>query len=97
MTLAGWNAMRLDISVITNTRPHSFSRLLHSLNSALYFGNTDIDLTINMEQTADYETRQIAQHFTWNHGRLHVRHRVILGGLIPAIVEVSILISLFYS
>lgn len=81
--------MQLDIAVITNTRPRSLARLLHSLDSALYFGPSDIHLTINIEQTADTETRHIAQHFKWRHGRLTLRHRVVLGGLIPAIVEVS--------
>lgn len=40
-----------------------------------------------MEQTADVETKMITQGFEWKHGRLIVRHRVVKGGLIPAIVE----------
>jgi hypothetical protein len=41
-----------------------------------------------MEQTADLETKNVVQGFHWEHGKLTVRHRVIKGGLIPAIVEV---------
>ncbi|CAG7847817.1 SubName: Full=Uncharacterized protein {ECO:0000313/EMBL:CCA77893.1} [Serendipita indica DSM 11827] len=82
-----WHQPNLEITVITNTRPRSLSRLLASLNSALYFGHNTIPLTICMELTADPDTRHIVQNFTWGHGRVHVRHRVVMGGLIPAIVE----------
>jgi len=42
-----------------------------------------------MEQTADSTTRAVVSrlHTQWVHGPLSVRHRVVLGGLIPAIVE----------
>ena len=42
-----------------------------------------------MEQTADPTTRGVVNdlHSQWVHGPLSVRHRVVLGGLIPAIVE----------
>ncbi|KAG8819498.1 hypothetical protein FRC19_009739 [Serendipita sp. 401] len=40
-----------------------------------------------MEQTADLETRRVVRDCRWKHGPLTVRHRVTLGGLIPAIVE----------
>jgi hypothetical protein len=82
--------MRVDFSVITNNRPRSLSRLLGSLNEALYFGHSNIHLTINMEMTADPETRRVVQRYQWRHGDLTVRHRVVLGGLIPAIVEVRL-------
>ncbi|PVG02034.1 hypothetical protein CPB86DRAFT_780929 [Serendipita vermifera] len=82
-----WDRMRVEFSVITNNRPRSLSRLLGSLNEALYFGHSNIHLTINMEMTADSETRHIVQDFRWKHGIIAVRHRVVLGGIIPAIVE----------
>lgn len=83
-----WNRVTLDLSVITNNRPLSLSRLLRSLHGALYFGRSNVYLTIYMEQTADLETKNVVQGFHWEHGKLTVRHRVIKGGLIPAIVEV---------
>lgn len=81
--------MRIDLAVITNDRPASLKRLLDSLNNALYFGHSDVNLILNMEQTADSETREIARNHGWKHGTLIARHRVVKGGLIPAIVEVS--------
>jgi hypothetical protein len=40
-----------------------------------------------MEQTSDSTTRSLVQNFTWPNGELFVRHRVIRGGLLPAVVE----------
>jgi len=42
-----------------------------------------------MEQTADATTRAVVNnlHSQWVHGPMSVRHRVVLGGLIPSIVE----------
>lgn len=87
-----WNRVVLDLSVITNNRPQSLARLLRSLDAALPFGRSNTHLTIYMEQTADMETKNIAQRFDWRHGRLTVHHRVVKGGLIPAIVEVRTII-----
>jgi hypothetical protein len=92
--LIDWNRLTLDLSVITNNRPTSLSRLLRSLNNAIYFGHSNIHLAIYMEQTADPETKSAVQQFHWRHGTLTVRHRVIKGGLIPAIVEVRNVCSL---
>lgn len=84
-----WHVPLIRLVVITNNRPLSLTRLLHSLRAAAYFGDTNVHLTINMEQTADPKTRAVVNnlHSQWIHGPLTVRHRVILGGLIPAIVE----------
>ena len=86
--VTAWHRPNLEITVITNTRPRSLNRLLSSLNSALYFGHNTIQLTICMELTSDLETRLLVQNFNWNHGKVNARHRVAMGGLIPAIVEV---------
>ena len=40
-----------------------------------------------MEQTADPPTRRLSDNFTWKHGLKSVRHRILLAGLMPAIVE----------
>ena len=42
---------------------------------------------INLEQTVDPVTRQRIANLRWPHGPLTVRHRMILGGLMPAVVE----------
>lgn len=57
-----------------------------SLTSARYFGDT-VHLKVNLEQTADSETRQIVAHLSWKAGVLHVQHRVKAAGLLPAVVE----------
>ena len=84
-----WRVPLIRLVVITNNRPASLARLLRSLTAASYFGDANVHLIINMEQTADPTTRAIVGklHSQWFHGPLSVRHRVVLGGLIPAIVE----------
>ncbi|KZT10097.1 uncharacterized protein LAESUDRAFT_756294 [Laetiporus sulphureus 93-53] len=81
-----WHVPRVDISVITNDRPHSLERLLTSLSSARYFGDA-LNLRVNMEQTADPETLQVVNVFRWNYGQVFLHRRVIHGGLLPAVVE----------
>ena len=72
--------------MITDDRPNSLSRLLRSLNNAIYFGDK-VQIRINMEQTADLTTRKIVSSFLWKHGDVFVHHRVIHAGLLVAIVE----------
>ncbi|KAG1728054.1 uncharacterized protein EDB91DRAFT_1228589 [Suillus paluster] len=84
--LRNWNVPEITISVITDHRPHSLQRLLTSLTSARYFGKR-VGLRINLEQTADLETLRVIQDFEWRHGDVFVHHRVIHGGLLPAVVE----------
>ncbi|KDQ19170.1 hypothetical protein BOTBODRAFT_103262, partial [Botryobasidium botryosum FD-172 SS1] len=81
-----WHTPRIEISVITNDRPKSLQRLLSSLDNALYFGDR-VSVTIHLEQTADSRTRALADSYRWEHGDVHLRHRVVLGGLLPAVVE----------
>jgi hypothetical protein len=51
-----------------------------------YFGDS-VHLTISMEQTADFATSSLLSGFAWPHGPYNLRRRIILGGLMPAIVE----------
>ncbi|GBE86560.1 hypothetical protein SCP_0904390 [Sparassis crispa] len=81
-----WHMPQVDISVVTNDRPWSLNRLLSSLSSARYFGDS-LDLRINLDQTADPETLDLVDEFEWEHGRVSIHHRVIHGGLLPAVVE----------
>ena len=84
--LLDWHIPRIDLSVITNDRPQSLSRLLASLKSACYYGDM-VHMKINLDQTADTKTRQMVEHFRWTFGTLHVNHRIISAGLLPAVVE----------
>lgn len=81
-----WHTPRIDLSVITNNRPTSLSRLLTSLQSAHYYGD-QVSLSLNLEQTADRTTQSVVDEFRWEHGPVTLRHRILLGGLMPAIVE----------
>ncbi|KAL8280882.1 hypothetical protein RQP46_006561 [Phenoliferia psychrophenolica] len=84
--LRHWHTPKIDITVITNDRPTSLNRLLTALQDAHYFGDS-VSLALNLEQTADRTTQRLVDDFPWSFGPLAVRHRIILGGLMPAIVE----------
>ncbi|KAH9893474.1 hypothetical protein C8Q73DRAFT_828524 [Cubamyces lactineus] len=84
--LKNWHVPEIQLSVITNDRPHSLLRLLSSLKNARYFGDK-LDMRINLEQTADPKTLRMAGEFEWDHGNVFVHHRVIHGGLLTAVVE----------
>ncbi|KAL0579271.1 hypothetical protein V5O48_002725 [Marasmius crinis-equi] len=81
-----WHRPQLTISVITKDRPASLARLLTSISNGLYFGD-QVDMRIYLEQSADYETMQTVKQHSWSHGSLFVHHRIIHGGLLPAVVE----------
>ncbi|TFK51709.1 hypothetical protein OE88DRAFT_1628550 [Heliocybe sulcata] len=81
-----WNVPRIDINVITNDRPASLARLLRSLQRARYYGDS-LDLRVNMDSSADDETKALVSHYHWPHGKTFVHHRIIHGGLLPAVVE----------
>ncbi|KAG6890311.1 hypothetical protein C0995_009517 [Termitomyces sp. Mi166 len=81
-----WNQPQVDISIITNNRPLSLSRLLKSLTKAHLYGDT-VNLRMNVEQSADDETLQIVQNIDWPHGIVFVHHRIVQGGLMQAVVE----------
>ena len=86
LTPIDWNIPSVQISIITNNRPHSLLRLLRSLENARYFGDT-LDLRLNMEDTADPITKQLASNLKWEHGTVFVHHRIAHGGLLAAVVE----------
>jgi len=86
LTLIDWNLPDVQISIITNNRPRSLLRLLRSLENARYFGDT-LDLRLNMEDSADPITKQLAGDFQWKHGPVFVHHRITHGGLLTAVVE----------
>lgn len=77
---------QIDIAVITNNRPASLQRLTDSLKASHYFGD-HVPLGISLEQTADPTTQRLVSQLGWRHGSTTVRHRIMLGGLMPAIVE----------
>lgn len=84
--MTDWHKPRIDISVITRDRPNSLARLLNSLSAARYFGDS-IDLRLNVEQDCDFETLRISQGYMWRHGSFFLHHRIVHGGLLPAVVE----------
>ncbi|KAJ8292297.1 hypothetical protein OF846_004604 [Rhodotorula toruloides] len=84
--LRHFHTPRIDLSVVTNDRPVSLHRLLGSLQDAYYFGD-DVSLTVNLEQTADRLTHRLVDDMRWPFGTFSLRHRILLGGLMPAIVE----------
>lgn len=86
LRLTDWNVPRIDISVITKDRPQSLTRLLGSLSHARYFGD-QLALRVNLEQDCDVETMKIVEELSWPHGVTFIHHRVIHGGLLPAVVE----------
>ena len=81
-----WNVPEITLSVITNNRPRSLQRLLDSIHRTLFYGDK-VNIRINLDQTSDPETMQIVQDFEWYHGDVFLHHRVIHGGLLPAVVE----------
>ncbi|KAK0238755.1 hypothetical protein EDD85DRAFT_905355 [Armillaria nabsnona] len=81
-----WNIPQVDVSIITKDRPHSLARLLSSLSNGRFYGDR-LDLRINLEQSSDEATMHLTRNFHWTHGSVFVHHRVIHGGLLPAVVE----------
>ncbi|SJL03585.1 uncharacterized protein ARMOST_06942 [Armillaria ostoyae] len=81
-----WNIPQVDVSIITKDRPHSLARLLSSLSNGRFYGDR-LDLRINLEQSSDEATMHLTRNFQWTHGGVFVHHRVIHGGLLPAVVE----------
>ncbi|KAJ1306785.1 hypothetical protein OPQ81_007771 [Rhizoctonia solani] len=83
-----WDEPAIELAVITHDRPWSLRRLLNSVKQAHYFGDA-VNMVINLEQTSDEETRQIAEEFTMGttSGHVSVRHRIVYAGLMTAVVE----------
>ncbi|KAF0525048.1 glycosyl transferase family 2 protein [Gigaspora margarita] len=85
-SLKNWNTPKIHLQIITQNRPESLTRLIKSLNSSIYIGD-DVSLTINMDRGADPDTLKFSQTLDWTFGQKIVRHRVIQGGLLTAVVE----------
>ncbi|KAL1686431.1 hypothetical protein GGG16DRAFT_117925 [Schizophyllum commune] len=83
-----WHKPEVEASIITRDRPQSLQRLLTSLGEAHYYGD-HLNVRINLEQDADKDTFEVVQRFaeSWPHGTVSVQHRVVRGGLLPAVVE----------
>ncbi|KAF8603748.1 hypothetical protein BDV93DRAFT_441738 [Ceratobasidium sp. AG-I] len=83
-----WATPTIELAIITHDRPWSLTRLLDSVSRAHYFGDR-VNVAINLEQTADADTRRIAEGFTMGpaEGRVSVRHRIVHAGLMAAVVE----------
>ena len=82
--LKNWHVPTFVVSVITMDRPASLRRLLHSLNSSLYLGDT-LNLVINVDQKTDAETLRLSAEFHWAVGRKDLRVRVVSGGLAESV------------
>lgn len=81
-----WYKPKIDISVITNDRPNSLSRLMDSLRNADYYGD-EVNLILNLEQTSDLRTRKLCANYKWDQGPKIIRQRIIHAGLLPAVIE----------
>ncbi|KAF8636413.1 hypothetical protein AX17_003595 [Amanita inopinata Kibby_2008] len=86
MEWLNWNKPSIDISIITQNRPRSLARLLSSLSQGLYYGD-NINVRVNLEQSSDVETMSLVSAYVWKHGSMSIYHRVVHGGLLPAVVE----------
>ncbi|KAK4052708.1 hypothetical protein OIV83_001995 [Microbotryomycetes sp. JL201] len=84
--LRHWHTPRIDLAVVTNNRAKSLQRLVASLEQAEYYSD-HVNLLINLEQTSDRATQKLTDGLSWPHGTITLKHRVVLGGLMPAIVE----------
>ncbi|KAL0369644.1 UNVERIFIED_CONTAM: hypothetical protein Sangu_0282500 [Sesamum angustifolium] len=84
--LPNWNRMRLSVSIITQNRAHSLTRLLKSLSNAYYLGD-EVPITFNMDSKVDAATLKLVNSFDWPHGPKILRRRIIQGGLIRAVSE----------
>ncbi|KAK8683602.1 hypothetical protein V6N13_039656 [Hibiscus sabdariffa] len=84
--LPNWNRMRISISIITQNRAQSLTRLLKSLSDAYYTGD-EIPISFNMDSKVDEETIKLVDSFEWPHGPKTLRRRIIQGGLIRAVSE----------
>lgn len=78
--------MKISINIITQSRPRSLQRLLNSITTAHFLGDT-IDFSFNMDSKVDSETLNVVNDFVWPYGNKVVRRRIIQGGLIRAVSE----------
>ncbi|CAG8538493.1 4754_t:CDS:2 [Diversispora eburnea] len=84
--LKQWNLPKFQLQVVTQDRPDSLARLIRSLKSSHYFGD-EITLTINMDRGVDPVTMEYCKTLEWKFGQKKLRHRIVQGGLMAAVVE----------
>ena len=85
-TIRNWHLPQVKLKVITNNRPQSLSRLLRSMELS-YMLNDNVDLEIDADHGADLLTLQIMRSYFWEFGSKLIRHRVIQGKLMAAVIE----------
>ena len=56
------------------------------MTNARYFGD-EVNMRINIEQSADLETLQLVSEFGWAHGNVFPHHRIAHAGLMTAVVD----------
>ncbi|CBN75809.1 glycosyl transferase family 2 protein [Ectocarpus siliculosus] len=87
--LSSWSRPRFSVSIITNDRPRSLSRLLDSLQRSRLFGD-EMAVDFYIESSADDDTLGVAERFSsvWgDRGQVQTHFRVLKGGLIRAVTE----------
>ncbi|XP_073154103.1 uncharacterized protein [Henckelia pumila] len=84
--LTNWNRMRISISIITQNRAASLTRLLKSLTDAFYTGD-EVRISFNVDSKVDEATLKLINSFEWPHGPKTLRRRIVQGGLIRAVSE----------
>ena len=87
--IANWNAPRITVSIITQWRLASLTRLTQSLLDAEYFGQK-VDLSVSIDYDADHN-EAIAAHIRdlqWPHGRKMIRRRTSKAGLVTHVMEI---------
>ncbi|CAG8576063.1 27387_t:CDS:2 [Gigaspora margarita] len=84
--LKNWNTPKFHLQVVTQNRAASLKRLVDSLNSSIYLGD-NVPLTINIDEDGDQKTVKYVQNLYWPFGKKDIRHRLVQGGLIAAVVE----------
>ncbi|KAI9247529.1 hypothetical protein BY458DRAFT_551081 [Sporodiniella umbellata] len=73
--LREWNKISIKIMVTVNKKNDNLERLLNSLNTAHYLGDT-IDLTLLMDYTTDHTIHHTVDRYHWPHGPKYLRHRI---------------------
>jgi hypothetical protein len=84
---ADWNTPQITLSIITQSRALSLTRLLSSLNNSIYFGDT-ISLRITIDHSpSPAPTLHAIAAMRWLHGPTCVHRRAVKAGLMTAVVE----------
>jgi hypothetical protein len=87
--LSNWHQPKIHLSIITQRRVASLSRLLHTLSSAQYLGDR-VDLRVSVDfhpSEAHKQTLHALHTFDWVHGSKSIVSHVRQDGLVTAVVE----------